>query len=173
MANDTFTGAFSTVQRTAKELPGNIQSAAAVMPSRQALATFGVLVAAGAFFISLAFAVFLPFLVLAPQKFALSFTLGCALVMASFFALKGPMVQLRHMTAPDRLPYTVFFVLSMAATITASVVYHNYVLSVAASGLQVTALLYYVVSYFPGGSAGIRFLTSTASSTLVACFSGR
>jgi hypothetical protein len=40
-------------------------------------------------------------MVLMPQKFAISFTLGCALIIASLFALKGPANQLAHMTSKE------------------------------------------------------------------------
>lgn len=36
--------------------------------------------------------------------------------------------------------------------------------------IQVLALLYYVISYFPGGSAGLQFITSFVTSTFLKCF---
>lgn len=36
--------------------------------------------------------------------------------------------------------------------------------------LQVLALLYYSVSYFPGGSAGMKFLSSALISSVMKCF---
>ena len=62
---------------------------------------FSLFLATGIFFIFIAFALFLPVMVLMPQKFALSFTLGCALIIASLFALKGPANQLAHMTSKE------------------------------------------------------------------------
>ena len=60
-----------------------------------------VTIATGALFLFLAFTVFLPVIVLAPQKFAICFTIGCILVMAAFFILKGPMAQLQSMLTPE------------------------------------------------------------------------
>jgi hypothetical protein len=60
---------------------------------------FGLFLSTGIFFVFIAFALFLPIMVLMPQKFAISFTLGCTLIMASLFALKGPANQLAHMTS--------------------------------------------------------------------------
>lgn len=58
----------------------------------------------------------------------------------------------------------------MAATIYVSMVLRSYLLSVIFSGVQVVALLYYVVSYFPGGSAGMKFLLSRITSSVMKCF---
>lgn len=79
------------------ELPGIFQSATSSVPSGKSLMYFGLLLASGVFFVVVAFTMFLPVMVLMPQKFALCFTLGCALIIGSFFALKGPKNQLAHM----------------------------------------------------------------------------
>ena len=38
------------------------------------------------------------------------------------------------------------------------------------SHTQIVALLYYVLSYFPGGTAGVRFAVGMLGSTLFSCF---
>ncbi|CAN6448269.1 unnamed protein product [Victoria cruziana] len=131
---------------------------------------FGLFLASGVFFIFIAFTMFLPVMVLMPQKFAICFTLGCLFIIGSFFALKGPKNQLAHMSSKERLPFTLLFIGSMVGTIYVSMVLHSYVLSVLFSVLQVLALTYYALSYFPGGSAGLKFLTSTVTSSILKCF---
>jgi hypothetical protein len=84
-----------------RELPGSFQSATSSFPSGKALMYFGLFLATGIFFVFIAFALFLPVMVLMPQKFAICFTLGCALIIASLFALKGPANQLAHMTSKE------------------------------------------------------------------------
>ncbi|KAH7295106.1 hypothetical protein KP509_27G032600 [Ceratopteris richardii] len=140
------------------------------MPSRKAVLYFGLTLATGVFFIFISFTMFLPVMVVMPQKFAICFTFGCLFVMGSFFILKGPRTQFWHMVSRERLPFTAGFVASMAATIYVSMVLHSYLLSVVFSGVQVFALLYYVISYFPGGSAGMRFLSSMVTSSVMKCF---
>jgi hypothetical protein len=44
---------------------------------------------------------FLPVMVVLPQKFAICFTLGCLFIMGSFFALKGPKTQFLHMISKE------------------------------------------------------------------------
>lgn len=165
-ANDKVTGTFSVVS---KGVSGSFQNATSSVPSGKSLMYFGLLLASGVFFIFIAFTVFLPAMVLMPQKFALCFTLGCAFIIGSFFALKGPKNQFAHMTSKERLPFTLGFIGSMVGTIYVSMVLHSYILSVAFSVIQVMALSYYAISYFPGGSTGIKFLSSTLLSSASKC----
>ncbi|XP_075098209.1 protein transport protein sft2-like [Nicotiana tabacum] len=167
---DKVSGTFNVVSKGVRDLPGSFSSATSNVPSGRSLMYFGLFLAAGVFFIFIAFTMFLPVMVLMPQKFAICFTIGCAFIIGSFFALKGPKNQLTHMTSKERLPFTGVFVGSMVGTIYVSMVLHSYILSVLFSVIQVLALSYYVISYFPGGSAGMRFLSSTLTSTIFRCF---
>ncbi|KAF5479102.1 hypothetical protein F2P56_005605 [Juglans regia] len=169
-ANDTVTGTFNVVSKGVRDLPGNLQSATSSVPSGKALMYFGLLLASGVFFVFIAFTMFLPVMVLMPQKFAICFTLGCGFIIGSFFALRGPKNQLAHMSSKERLPLTLGFIGSMVATIYVSMVLHSYILSVLFSVIQVLALLYYAISYFPGGSAGMKFLSSALTSSVMKCF---
>ncbi|XP_019447043.1 PREDICTED: protein transport protein SFT2 [Lupinus angustifolius] len=169
-ANDTVSGTFSVVSKGVRDLPGNFQSATSTVPSGKALVYFGLLLASGVFFVFIAFTLFLPVMVIMPQKFAISFTLGCGFIIGSFFALKGPKNQLAHMLSRERLPFTLTFIGSMIGTLYVSMVLHSYILSVLFSVVQVLSLGYYAISYFPGGSAGMKFLTSALTSSIMRCF---
>ncbi|GFY97672.1 protein transport protein SFT2-like [Actinidia eriantha] len=169
-ANDKVTGTFSVVSKGVRDLPGNFQSATSNVPSGKSLMYFGLLLATGAFFIFIAFTMFLPVMVLMPQKFAICFTIGCALIIGSFFALKGPKNQFEHMSSKERLPFTLGFLGTMVGTVYVSMVLHSYILSVLFSVLQVLALSYYAISYFPGGSTGLKFLSSALTSSVLKCF---
>ncbi|KAG6467111.1 protein transport protein SFT2-like [Zingiber officinale] len=169
-ANDKVTDTFSVVTKGVRELPGSFQTATSSVPSGKSLMYFSLLLASGFFLVFIAFTMFLPVMVLMPQKFAICFTLGCASIVGSFFALKGPKNQLKHMSSRERLPFTLGFVGSMVGTIYVSMVLHSYILSVLFSVLQVLALAYYAISYFPGGSAGLRFLSATMTSSILRCF---
>ncbi|XP_058219103.1 protein transport protein SFT2-like isoform X1 [Rhododendron vialii] len=169
-ANDTVTGTFNVVSKGVRDIPGSLQSATSNIPSGKSLMYFGLLLATGVFFIFIAFTMFLPVIVLVPQKFALCFTLGCCLIIGSFFALKGLKNQLEHMLSKERLPFTLGFLSTMVGTIYVSMALHSYILSVLFSVLQVIALAYYAVSYFPGGSTGMKFMLSGVSSSILKCF---
>nr|GMC48507.1 protein transport protein SFT2-like [Ipomoea batatas]GMC77006.1 protein transport protein SFT2-like [Ipomoea batatas] len=100
-ANDKVTGTFGVVSKGVRDLPGNFQSATSTVPSGKALTYFGLFLSAGVFFIFIAFTMFLPVMVIMPQKFAICFTIGCAFIIGSFFALKGPKNQLSHMLSKE------------------------------------------------------------------------
>lgn len=89
------------VSKGVRDIPGSFQSSTINVPSGQSFVYFGILLAAGVFFVFIAFTMFLPVMVLVPQKFAICFTIGCALIVASFFALKGPKNQLAHMISKE------------------------------------------------------------------------
>lgn len=76
------------------------------MPSTTQWTYFAVLFGVGVIFQLLAFSLFLPVIILAPSKFALTFSVGSALILASLFALKGWQQMYAGMTSKERLPFT-------------------------------------------------------------------
>lgn len=85
------------------------------MPNTQQFAYFFAFIGAGLVFMILAFSIFLPVIVIAPSKFALSFTIGSLLVMAGFAALRGLKQQASHMLSASRLPFTAGEVFAVCA----------------------------------------------------------
>ncbi|KXS12504.1 Thioesterase/thiol ester dehydrase-isomerase [Gonapodya prolifera JEL478] len=98
----------------------------------QRYVAFGLMVAGGVFFLFVALLT-LPMILLSPGKFAFSFSFGTILLLMSPAVLRGPRTHLQHMASPDRLPFTAALMGSWA-TLT---------------------LVWYVLSYFPGGSEAI------------------
>ncbi|OMO89624.1 Vesicle transport protein, Got1/SFT2-like protein [Corchorus olitorius] len=131
--SDKVSGTFNVFSKGVRDLPGSFKSATSNVPSGKSLMYFSLLLAAGVFFIFIAFTMFLPVIVL-------------------------------------RLPFTLGFVGSMVGTIYVSMWLHSYVLSVLFSVLQVISLSYYAVSYFPGGSSGLKFLSASLASSVLRCF---
>jgi len=121
-------------------------------------------------FLLFAFGFALPVIVLAPAKFAFSFTIGCAMIMSAMAALRGWKSQVNHMLEWERMPFSICYLGSMSGTLYAAMVMHSYVLSIVCSAAQVVALLYYIMSYFPGGTAGVKYVLVMASRTASACF---
>ena len=88
-AKSLFSAGTSTLSRAASTGIGSVTSTTSTfMPSQKQWVYFAGFLASGLFFLSLAIFVMLPMLVIAPAKFATSFTLGCVCIMASFFALR-------------------------------------------------------------------------------------
>ncbi|KAI3924747.1 hypothetical protein MKW92_028403 [Papaver armeniacum] len=109
---------------------------------------------AWSFFVFIAFKMFLPVMVLMPQKFAICFTLYCIFIIESFFALKGPKNQLAHMSSKERLPFTLGFITTMVGTSYVSKVLRSYLFS----------LLFFFL-YFAAAAALVIAVSSDAPST--------
>ena len=134
--------------------------------THERLLTFFMLSFAAAVLLVLAFFVGLPAAALAPAKFAVPFTLGSLLNLGALAALRGVRGQMEHMAAPERLPLSALYCGSMLLTIWATFVMHSYILCVLASLVQLAALLFYSVSYFPGGVAGAKLVSMSAGRVL-------
>ena len=93
----------SRVSKGVKGLPGSFKSTTSSVTSGGSLMYFGLFLASGVFLVFIAFTIFLPVMVIMPQKFAICFTAGCAFIIGSFFALKGPKNQLYHMISKEVL----------------------------------------------------------------------
>ena len=133
------------------------------MNYQQRFKVFCALLILSAVFFGLGFAVGLPMISIRPQKFALSFTFGSLTFMGSFAILRGPEAHLASMFAENRLPFTLVYISSMLATLYFTFTAHGvkaYVTVLVSSALQLVALLWYLVTFLPGGAQGMKVLTS-------------
>lgn len=128
--------------------------------SKQQWFNFGVLLLLGCLLMSFSLASF-PLLFLAPQKFATMFTLGSLLILSSFGALKGWSNFVSHLTSKERMPFSAAYFGSMLATCWASLWYRSSILTIVFSVVQVTQLLWFFVSYIPGGSSVLSVVCDT------------
>uniref|UniRef100_A0A7S1YWI7 Vesicle transport protein n=1 Tax=Trieres chinensis TaxID=1514140 RepID=A0A7S1YWI7_TRICV len=131
-----------------------------------------LLVVSGVFF-ALAFTVGIPLIYIRPQKFALSFTCGSLTFMGSFGILRGPYEHFSGMITQERLPFTTIYLASMFATLyfTFNVSgFTGYTAVLAASGAQILALLWYLITFLPGGAAGMQVLTKAIGALLKPLF---
>lgn len=77
--------------------------------------------------------------------------------MGSFAILKGPSEHLRSMLTYDRAHFTLAWLGSMAMTLYLTFTAggaRGYVLVMASSGCQLLALLWYLITFLPGGGDG-------------------
>lgn len=137
---------------------------------------FCALLFLSAVFFALAFFVGMPLIAVRPQKFALSFTFGSLTFMGSFGILKGPVEHLYSMIQADRLYFTFIYLGSMFMTLYFTFSFggaSGYVLVIAASAGQLVALLWYLISFLPGGTSGLQYVFAAMSHilkpVLVAC----
>ena len=128
-----------------------------ISSTKERFTTFAILAAAGVVCMILAFT-FLPFVIISPHKFALLFTMGSALMVASFSALRGHTVFFKHLASVERLPFSVSYGLSLVGTLYCSLVMGSYLLTLIFSIVQVVALSYFLVSYIPGGTGALTMV---------------
>lgn len=152
----TFAGMKASMEA---QMPQNIMG----MNYQQRFQMFCGLLFLSVLFFALGFFVGLPMVALRPQKFALCFTFGSLTFMGSFGILKGPLNHLKGMLAPDRIAFTLIYFGSMFLTLYFTFNASGasaYVLVMGASGAQLVALLWYLISFLPGGSAGLSIVLS-------------
>ncbi|KAI9183464.1 protein transport protein sft2 [Blastocladiella emersonii ATCC 22665] len=101
----------------------------------------------------------LPMVVIAPQKFAFLSCIGSALLFSSIGFLRGWPSHMAAVFAKDRWPFTVGYLLSLVGGLWSSVVIHSYILTILFIVIHTVALVWYYVSFLPGGPAGLRAMT--------------
>jgi len=139
------------------------------MNYQQRFKVFCALLVLSSLFFFLAFTVGMTLITVRPQKFALSFTFGSLAFMGSFSILRGPWTHLSGMLTISRLPFTISYLGSMMATLYLTFNMggpQGYVMVLAASGVQLLALLWYLIAFLPGGAQGMKYLVSTIVSML-------
>ncbi|AAS51986.2 ADR066Cp [Eremothecium gossypii ATCC 10895] len=106
-----------------------------------------------------------PVLALKPRKFGLLWPVGSLLFVLAFGVLQGPVAYAKHMLSRERLPFTAFFLTTCAATIYFAAIAKSTLLTIPCALLQLVAVVYYGVSYFPFGAAGLRMVSAAGLST--------
>ncbi|GAA5920104.1 hypothetical protein JCM1841_004099 [Sporobolomyces salmonicolor] len=106
---------------------------------------------------AVSFFIGLPLLAIKPRKFAVSFSLGSVLFMVGFAILSGPVAHAKHLFSAERLPFTAAYFGSLFLTLFFALVRHSYFATLVCGIVQCAALVFYFVSYFPGGFQTLSF----------------
>jgi len=139
------------------------------MGYQQRFKVFCALLFLSALFFALAFFIGVPLLAMKPQKFALSFTCGSLTFMGSFAILKGPYEHFSSMFTVQRMPFTTIYLGSIAMTLYLTCTkggLKGYAYVLIASGVQLMALLWYLVSFLPGGTMGLQIVARSICTLL-------
>ncbi|KAM3425910.1 hypothetical protein MY4824_004629 [Beauveria thailandica] len=99
-----------------------------------------------------------------PRKFVLF------LFLASFAAVMGPMNYVYHLLSTPRLPFTAAYFGSIIMTLIFAI--KNTILTLLSALVQLAALAWYLVSYFPMGAAGLRLATTFGARQATSWMSG-
>ncbi|KAJ4350727.1 protein transport protein sft2, partial [Neurospora sp. IMI 360204] len=86
--------------------------------------------------------------------------------------MMGPWAYLKHLTSGTRLPFTSAYFGSLFMTMYFALSLHSTILTLLSAIVQMAALIWYLVSYFPMGSDGLRVATSFAAGRAAAWMSG-
>jgi hypothetical protein len=152
----TLTSTFKSISSTTSAA---LDSAAV---TQQQYAYFFGFMGVGVLLVLLSFFVFLPMIILRPSKFAITFSLGSLMILVSLGFLRGWRNMMGGMMEKERVGPTALYVGSLVGTLWASLVAKSYLLSIGMVGVQVSMLVYYVVSMVPGGATGLRALAGGA-----------
>ncbi|PHH59281.1 hypothetical protein CDD81_3498 [Ophiocordyceps australis] len=113
-----------------------------------------------------------PVLSLRPRKFVILWSVGSLLFLASFAAVMGPSNYVRHLLSTPRIPFTVAYFGSIAMTLVFALKLQSTILTMLSAVVQLATLTWYLISYFPMGSAGLRLAASFGTRQATAWMSG-
>ncbi|SCU83613.1 LAFA_0D04632g1_1 [Lachancea sp. 'fantastica'] len=102
----------------------------------------------------------LPVLAVKPRKFGLLWSMASLLFVGAFGVLQGPVAYAKHITSRERLPFSVFFFTSCSLTIYFAAFQKSTLLTIPCAFLELIAVIYYAISYFPFGASGLRMISS-------------
>nr|CAB3266016.1 protein transport protein SFT2-like [Phallusia mammillata] len=132
---------------------------------KQRLIGFACCICGGIFCFSLA-SLYVPLLLLKARKFALLYSLGSLFMINSFSFLWGPWNHAKHLMTRERLPFTTAYFGSLFATLYFAMWLRSTLFTSIAAVIQIVALLWYLVSYIPGGQTGLSFISKLFTSAV-------
>ncbi|KAJ5794301.1 hypothetical protein N7457_000900 [Penicillium paradoxum] len=113
-----------------------------------------------------------PVLTLKPRKFAVLWSVGSVLFLISWAVLMGPRTYAKHLISGARLPFTAAYFGSIALTLYFAIGLQSLFLTLISSILQLVALVWYLVSYFPMGSTGLQYVGRFGASRVTSWING-
>ena len=111
----------------------------------------------------------LPLIVVSPKKFSFCFAIGSILVLASFLFLVGTKTYVTKLLDNKRIYFSISFILSIFIGIGFSLKSH-YFISMICSGVQLISMIMFVLTFIPGGRAGIDCIKNALTSPFTKLF---
>ena len=134
----------------------------------RSIGIFSVLICIGIGLIILSFFL-LPIVLVSPKKFSFCFAVGSIFVLISFLFLVGTKNYVNKIMDKKRIFISVSFILSIFIGIGFSLGNH-YFISLICSGVQLISMVMFVLTFIPGGRAGIDCIKKTLSSPFTKLF---
>ncbi|XP_066928108.1 uncharacterized protein [Clytia hemisphaerica] len=133
------------------------------MSKTQRIVGFFTMLSLGIFCFVLA-GFYAPLIILKARKFVLLYTMGSLFTIGSFAVLWGPYNHMKHIFSYQRLPFTAAYFGTMIGTLYSALWWRSTVFTIIFAALQITALLWYIFSYIPGGTTGLKFFSKLFAS---------
>ncbi|XP_076357858.1 uncharacterized protein LOC143250762 isoform X3 [Tachypleus tridentatus] len=102
---------------------------------------------------------YVPFLLLKARKFALLYSLGSLFIICSFSLLWGPVTHAKQLCSRERLPFTSIYFGTMFTTLYFALWARSTIPTAVSAICQVISLIWYTISYVPGGQTGLHFFS--------------
>jgi len=147
-----------------QKISKNVKESIEVEPSYK---TFFMVFAVGIFFVLFSL-MFLPFLVISPQKFLSFFSIGSFVIIFSFIFIHGTSAYLKILFWSDRTLYTLLYLLSLTLGLYFAYFKGYYLISLLSAIVQVVMLIVFILTFIPGGRSGIGFIYNMFRGTLKA-----
>jgi hypothetical protein len=84
----------------------------------------------------------------------------------------GPLAYVQHLISGPRLPFTGAYLGSLALSLYFALGLHSTVLTLLSAIIQLACLAWYLISYFPMGSSGLRLATTFGARRAAAWMTG-
>ena len=134
----------------------------------RSIGVFSVLICIGIGLIILSFFL-LPIVLVSPKKFSFCFAVGSIFVLISFLFLVGTKNYVNKIMDNKRIFISISFILSIFIGIGFSLGNH-YFISLICSGVQLISMVMFVLTFIPGGRAGIDCIKKALSSPFTKLF---
>ncbi len=119
--------------------------------------SFFIIFAVGLIFLMISF-IFLPMIILFPQKFVSLFSIGSIIILFSFVFVYGTINYIGMLFEGKRSIYTFIYLASISFGFYFSFFNSNYLFCLISAVIQVIMLMIFVLSFIPGGESGISFI---------------
>lgn len=128
--------------------------------------TFFIVLAVGLGMLALSL-IFLPFVVIQPQKFLSLFSIGSFLVLASFIFIHGTTEYFKKLFDSSRRIFTIAYLISLILGFYYAFVKGYFLISLICTIVQLITLIIFTLSFIPGGRSGITMILSMLQSPVL------
>lgn len=125
--------------------------------------SFFITIAIGFGFLALS-VIFLPFVILQPQKFLSMFSIGSIFILGSFIFIHGTKEYFMMLFDTKRKWFTIAYLISLLLGFYYAFIKGYFLISLICTGIQLITLVIFTLSFIPGGNSGISMILTLLQS---------